>query len=278
MALDKKAFHNLSYGLFLITATGSGGQRSGCIVNTFQQVANEPPMASVALHKDNLTTQLVKESGCFGACVLTESADMQLIGRFGFKSGRDLDKFADMQCRVDEQEVAYINEHANAHFRVRVMHTLDLGSHYLFVGVVEDSQVICDEPSMTYAYYHSELRGKAPKNAVSYEGDGAGASAAGGSPEQAPSSRQAEGAGAGGAAGQLSDADGAQAGDGVDASADSLVTPETEAAAQADEGTPRYGWRCLICGFVIEQNELPDDYICPICGVGKDMFERFLLD
>lgn len=238
--MDRKAFRKLSYGLFLITAADCGGRKVGCVVNTFQQVASDPVMASVSLHKDNATTEAVRSCGRFGVTVLSQSADMQLIGTFGFKSSRDIDKFAEVQHAVDDRQMAYITEHSNARFCVKVMHQLDLGSHILFVGVVEDAAVLGDEPSMTYDYYHSELRGKAPKNAVSYEG---GTDAAAPQPAAA-------------------------------------AEPVAEAAAEAEAASAgaRYGWRCLICGFVIETDELPDDFVCPVCGVGKDMFERFLLD
>ncbi len=239
--MERGAFRKLSYGLFLITAADCGGAKVGCVVNTFQQVASDPVMASVSLHKDNATTEAVRCCGRFGVTVLSQSADMQLIGTFGFKSSRDIDKFAEVQHAVDDRQMAYITEHSNARFCVKVMHQIDLGSHILFVGVVEDAAVLGDEPSMTYDYYHSELRGKAPKNAVSYEG---GADAAGAQPEAATPS----------------------------------PSPAAEAEAGSDGSGARYGWRCLICGFVIETDELPDDFVCPVCGVGKDMFERFLLD
>jgi rubredoxin len=37
-------------------------------------------------------------------------------------------------------------------------------------------------------------------------------------------------------------------------------------------------WRCKVCGYdaaeeVIPFEELPDDWVCPICGAGKDEFE-----
>lgn len=232
--MERGAFHKLSYGLFLVTAADCMGKSVGCVVNTFQQVASDPVMASVSLHKDNATTQAVRCCGRFGVTVLSQSADMQLIGTFGFKSSRDVDKFSDVEYAVDDHQVAYITEHSNARFCVKVMHQLDLGSHILFVGVVEDAAVLGDEPSMTYDYYHGELRGKAPKNAVSYEGSETAAAAE--------------------------------------------PVAEVAAAAEAASGGARYGWRCLICGYVIEVDELPDDFVCPVCGVGKEMFERFLLD
>lgn len=246
--MDTKAFRKLSYGLYLVTSTDGSGYHNGCIVNTFQQVASEPPMASVALHKDNLTTEMVRTSGYFGATALTESADMGFFGRFGFRSGRDGDKFAGIDFAVDDQDIAYVAQHANARFRVKVMHMLDLGSHFLFVGMVDDAEVLGDSPSITYAYYHRELRGRSPKNAVNYEGGGDATSDAG-----------------------------SVAGGVSDAKVGALVDEEEEMQVVEpgqDSVAPRYGWRCLICGCIVEQAELPDDFTCPVCGVGKEMFER----
>lgn len=32
-------------------------------------------------------------------------------------------------------------------------------------------------------------------------------------------------------------------------------------------------WICTICGYVYYGEELPEDYKCPVCGVGKEMFK-----
>ena len=33
-------------------------------------------------------------------------------------------------------------------------------------------------------------------------------------------------------------------------------------------------WVCSVCGYIYYGDELPEDYKCPICGVGKEMFTR----
>ena len=93
--IDKSAFRTLSYGLYIVTSRDSEGKKYGCVANTFQQVASNPPMASVALHKDNATTKAILESGKYAVSVLGESATMELIGRFGFRSSHEIDKFAE---------------------------------------------------------------------------------------------------------------------------------------------------------------------------------------
>ena len=31
---------------------------------------------------------------------------------------------------------------------------------------------------------------------------------------------------------------------------------------------------CSVCGYVYEGEELPEDYECPLCSVGADLFEE----
>ena len=57
----------------------------------------------------------------------------------------------------------------------------------------------------------------------------------------------------------------------------------TPAGGSGDAGegaTPkgRVAWRCSICGYIVEAEELPDDFKCPICGQGKEVFERIYLE
>ena len=33
-------------------------------------------------------------------------------------------------------------------------------------------------------------------------------------------------------------------------------------------------WKCLMCGYIYEGNELPLDFVCPICGQPKEVFEK----
>ena len=134
--IDRKAFRSLSSGLYLITAK-AGDVRCGCVVNTLVQVASEPATLSVSLNKENATTAAILESGRFAATVLAEDTPMELIGTFGFHTSADTDKFAACASALDGAEVPYVTEHGLARFSVSVTETIDVGSHYLFVGVVE---------------------------------------------------------------------------------------------------------------------------------------------
>ena len=165
--IDRKAFRSLSSGLYLITAK-AGDVRCGCVVNTLVQVASEPATLSVSLNKENATTAAILESGRFAATVLAEDTPMELIGTFGFHTSADTDKFAACASALDGAEVPYVTEHGLARFSVSVTETIDVGSHYLFVGVVEEAEVLSAGDPLTYAYYHAVKGGKTPPKAATY--------------------------------------------------------------------------------------------------------------
>ena len=227
-AIDTKAFRSMNYGMYIIS-TKRGDELVGCVVNTFQQVTSKPARVSVAINKENYTAGAVLKAGRFEATVLSESASMELIGRFGFKTSAEIDKFAETPHSFDEAGVPFVTEGAVAHVGARVIESIDVGTHYLIVGEVECAEVLSSEPPMTYAYYHQVKGGKTPPKASSYE-------------EKADEPAVA-----------------------------------TEVAAPQEDAKPRYGWRCMICGYVVEMDELPDDFTCPMCGMGRDMFERIEL-
>lgn len=254
MGIDKKAFRDLSYGMYLITAKGDGalGGAAGCVVNTFAQVTSSPFQVSVALNKENVTASAVRESGRFACTVLAQSATMELIGAFGFRTSSEFDKFAGFHVERDAAGVPYVAEQAVARFSVRVATCVDAGTHLLFIGEVEEAALLADEQPMTYAYYHQVKGGKTPPKASSYTG----------ADDPAPA------VGANGAGGSSS---------GEAAPVDEPAKDDEAEGQDVAAPAKRYGWQCTLCGYVVEADELPDDFECPICGAGKDMFERIEL-
>lgn len=99
--MDEKALFKVTYGLYVVCAQAEG-QRSGCVVNTLQQVTAEPVRLAVTVHKDNLTCQLIEKAGRFAAVALDQRADMLFIGRFGFRTGKNFEKFADISFAEDQ--------------------------------------------------------------------------------------------------------------------------------------------------------------------------------
>lgn len=166
--MDTKALFQLSYGLYVISASAEG-KESGCVANTLAQVTSSPAQLSVALNKNNFTTELIEKSGRFAAVVLSKEADMGLIANFGFRSGRDADKFAEAEHRTDAAGVKYPTAGASAVFSCKVNRMVDLGTHLLFVADLEDCEILNSAEPMTYAYYHQVKKGTTPKNAPSYQ-------------------------------------------------------------------------------------------------------------
>ena len=165
--MDLTAFFKLNYGLYILT-TVDGGRGVGCVVNTVTQVTNDPNRVTVAVNRENFTAGAIRRSGRFAVSVLTESAPMELIGRFGFRSSKDEDKFEGLEA-VEFKALPCPARHINAVLVCRVEQTVDVGTHVLYVARVEEAEVLSGQPSMTYAYYHQVKKGLTPPKASSYQ-------------------------------------------------------------------------------------------------------------
>ena len=168
MAMDEKALYKITYGLYVVSAQAEG-QRSGCVVNTLQQVTAEPVRLAVTVNKDSLTCQLIQKAGRFAAVALDQRADMMAIGRFGFRTGRDMDKFEGIPCKEDAAGMPYPTATACAHYSCKVEQTVDLGTHLLFVDLAEESEILTEDEPLTYSYYRNVIKGLTPKGAPSYQ-------------------------------------------------------------------------------------------------------------
>lgn len=201
--MNKKAMHNLTYGLFVLTAK-SGQKMNGCIINTVMQVTSEPNRIAIAVNKANYTHDIVKETGKFTVSVISEKADFELFRHFGFSTGRETDKFHDFEdYQLVENELAYITKGTNAYISAEVEKTEDLGSHTLFIAKVTEMEVLNEDPSVSYAYYLDHIKPQ-PQNTAN----------------------------------------------------------------------KKTVWRCIICGYEYEGEELPADFICPLCKHPASDFEK----
>lgn len=198
---NQAAMFQLSYGLFVLSAK-DGQKDNGCIVNTVQQVTTSPNRILVAVNKGNYTHDMIMKTGEFNASILSEDADFDIFKHFGFQSGRDVNKMEGLEdFDRAENGIIYLTKGANAYISAKVVQTTDLGSHTLFLADVTDGDVLNNVPSVTYAYYHKNIK------------------------------------------------------------------------PQPQE-TKKTGWRCKICGYIYEGEELPADFICPICKHGAEDFEK----
>ena len=226
--MNRKALPRISYGLYVVTSR-KGDDFNGQIANTVFQVTSEPVTIAASINKQNFTHEFIWESKVFAGSVLSKSTPLEFIGRFGFRSGRDIDKLKGVNYKVGRTGAPIVLDHAVAYLDAEVIKEVDAGTHSIFVGKVVEAEILTDEEPMTYTYYHEIKRGVTPKAAPTY-------------------------------------------------------TKE-----ESKEGTKMTKYRCAVCGYIYDPEtgdpdsgippgtpfeQLPNDWICPVCGVSKDQFEK----
>ena len=232
--VDLAALSVLTYGLYVVTSR-DGDRRNGLIANTVVQVAGEPCQVSVSVNRASLTHEMIMESGQFAVSVLEQETPLAFIGIFGFHSGRTADKFAQVKYHDGITGCPLLEEHTLAVLEARVRTAVDCGSHTTFIAdVVASSSVKQGEP-LTYAYYHEVKGGKTGKDAPTYA-----ASMAQGGREKIERNDKMKKY--------------------VCQVCGYVYDP---AAGDPDSGVP--------AGTPFEQ--IPEDWVCPVCGASKDQFE-----
>ncbi|MCD6239585.1 MAG: rubredoxin [Thermotogae bacterium] len=226
--MNPKALYKIGYGMYVVTSK-MDGKLNGQIANTVFQVTSEPPTIAVSINKQNLTHEFIQKSKAFGVSILSKEAPLKLIGHFGFKTGKEIDKFKDVSYKTGVTGVPIPQDYVTAYLEIEVVNTVDAGTHTIFIGRLANAEVINNEEPMTYAYYHESKRGRAPKTAPTY----------------------------------------------------------IEEDEKGDGKMKKY--KCKVCGYVYDPEkgdpdsgikpgttfeELPDDWVCPVCGAGKEEFEE----
>lgn len=163
--MDTKVLYNLSYGLYII-GVFKDGRPAGCVVNTCFQVTSEDPLLVVSLNKNNYTLEAIKDTKRFSVSILSEDTDPELIGKFGFYSSRDTDKYADVGYEVYGNTPCVKGKFAGR-LILQAENFVDCGTHVLVLARLTDT-VAGEGVPMTYAYYHNVIKGTAPKNAPTY--------------------------------------------------------------------------------------------------------------
>ena len=163
--MNKNAFQNLSYGVYIIS-TLDGERATGCVANSVMQITSSPATIAVSMNHDNYTNSCIEKSGKFAVSILTEQSNPELIGQFGFQSGREVDKFEG----VDALKFEGISVIADAcgYIVCKVIDKMETSTHTVFLGKVLDADVLKKDDAMTYAYYHNVIKGKSPKAAPTY--------------------------------------------------------------------------------------------------------------
>lgn len=168
--MDTKAMFKLTYGLFVLT-TRENDKDNGCITNTAIQVTSEPNRIAVAINKANYSHDVIKTTGEYTLSVISENASFDLFKRFGFQSGRNIDKFDGFtSMKRGGNGIYYITEGTNAYISVKVEKTEDLGSHTLFIGTVTDMEILSKDNSATYGYYQENIKPKPEQVGKTKEG------------------------------------------------------------------------------------------------------------
>ncbi|MBW2332799.1 MAG: flavin reductase [Deltaproteobacteria bacterium] len=165
--MNPKTLHQISYGLYVVTAR-MGDKINGQIANTVFQITSKPATLAVSINKENYTHEFIKKSRSLVANVLNRDTGMVFIGRFGFKSGRDIDKFDGIKHRLSQLGNPIFEENSTAFLEVKVEKEVDVGTHTLFIGEVVDADILSNDEPLTYAHYHLVQKGKAPKTAPTY--------------------------------------------------------------------------------------------------------------
>jgi rubredoxin/flavin reductase (DIM6/NTAB) family NADH-FMN oxidoreductase RutF len=192
-----------------------------------------------ASHKDNLTTDFIRKSRAFSVSVLQQNVDLEFLGPWGFKSGKETDKFQNTGFRIGKTGVPVVTDKSVAFIECQVIDEVDTGTHILFIGQVVDAGILDDRATpLTYAYYREVIRGLSPANAPTYTGDDYATSIASPATE-----RKAE-----------------------------MAKYQCKVCGYVydpAEGDPHSG---IAPGTAFE--DIPDDWECPICGVTKKDFVK----
>ena len=156
---DLTALFNIGYGLYVVTSN-DGKKDNGLIVNTVTQVTNVPNRIAVTINKENYSHHIIKQSGIMNINCLSEDAPFAVFETFGFKSGRNVDKFADCEPLRSDNGLIFLPRYINSFISLKVEQYVDLETHGMFICSVTEARVISDRETMTYAYYHANVKPK----------------------------------------------------------------------------------------------------------------------
>lgn len=210
--MDETAIFKLSYGLFFLGAKFDNSKNI-CVVNTVMQVTQEPLRISVTVLKGNYTAELIQKSQNFSVCVMSHDANLDDIAHFGQQSGRNVDKLSGYDVQTDKLgNPLYING-CCASLCAKVIETIDLGTHFLFIADLVDAKNLSSAKPLTYSDYRLIKAG-------------------------------------------------------------TLKPHETENSEE--NKTTKETFQCSVCHYIYDGDipfeDLPDDYVCPICKKPKSAF------
>lgn len=196
---DLTALFNIGYGLYVVTCN-DGKKDNGLIVNTVTQVTSAPNRVAVTINKENYSHHIINQTGMMNVNCLSVEAPFAVFEKFGFQSGRNINKFEDCNVNRSDNGLVFLPRYINAFMSLKVEQYVDLDTHGMFICSITEARVMNHLETMTYSYYYENVKPK----------------------------------------------------------------PELE---------NKKGYVCKVCGYVYEGDELPEDYICPLCKHGAADFE-----
>jgi flavin reductase (DIM6/NTAB) family NADH-FMN oxidoreductase RutF/rubredoxin len=226
--MDMKALYKIGYGMYIIGARKED-KINAQIANTVVQITSEPPTLAVSINKKNLTWEYINESKAFSASVLAQDTPLSFIGQFGFKSGRDQNKFEGVKYKAGLTGSPVVLDNAVSFLEAKVIQKIEVGTHTIFIGEVVEGEVLSDKTPLTYEFYRQVKQGTTPKTAPSY------------------------------------------------------VEIKKEATPKMKQ------YKCNVCGYIYDPalgdpdggikpgtafEDIPEDWVCPICGADKSQFEK----
>lgn len=165
--INSTALFKIGYGLYIITAK-ENGKDNACIVNTVMQLTNQKLRVAVTINKANFTHDMIKNTGMMNVMCLSEETPFEIFEYFGFHSGKDTEKFVTPNLQRSENGLVVIENYSNAYFSLKVEKEVDLDTHTMFICEVTETNILSDKPTMTYAYYHENVKPKPQKTSKGY--------------------------------------------------------------------------------------------------------------
>lgn len=165
--MDLNSFFKITYGLYIVTSRFED-KLNGMVATTVSQVTAEPVQMIIGINKESLTHEMIQKSGVFGISALRQQTDFNFIGGFGFKSGRNIDKFKGIGFEPGITGVPLLTDNTVAVFEGRVINSMDAGTHTIFLAEAVEGKILTEEEPLTYEYYHKVIKGKSPKFAPTF--------------------------------------------------------------------------------------------------------------
>ena len=156
---DLSALFRIGYGLYVVTSH-DGKKDNGLIVNTVSQVTSTPNRIAVTINKDNYSHHVIKQSGKLNINCLSEDAPFSVFEKFGFVSGRNVDKFAGEELLRSDNGLVFLSRYINAFMSLKVEQYVDLDTHGMFICSITEARVLSDKNTMTYTYYQNNVKPK----------------------------------------------------------------------------------------------------------------------